>query len=353
MLGIGIVGLPNVGKSTLFNAITNSRSASAENYPFCTIEPNIGIVDLLDNRLDSLSKINNSKKIVRSSVKFVDIAGLVKGASKGEGLGNKFLSNIREVGAICHVVRCFDNESITHVSNSVDPIRDLEIINLELILSDLEIVDRALEKNIKSKSNDLILALKNAKATLESEKFLYELSEKDKNILEPYNLITFKPMFIVANVDDNSLKGNKYSDALEIKAKELRFKVIILSSALEYDISTLEDDEKTLFLSELDLKEPCLNIIVRESYKTLGLISYFTTGPQETRAWTIISGTNAQNAAAKIHKDIERGFIRAEVTSYLDYIDTSGNPKSKGLLRLEGKDYIVQDGDVIYFRFNV
>lgn len=359
MFGIGIVGLPNVGKSTLFNAITNSKSAEAENYPFCTIEPNIGVVDLPDSRLDTLARMNKSKKVVRSSVKFIDIAGLVKGASKGEGRGNKFLSNIRDAAAICHVIRCFDDDSVIHVDNSVDPKRDFDTINYELILSDLSILTRALDRHSKlartsNESKALVEILKRAINNLEDKETLTNISNEDKIALKAYNLISLKPMILVANVKENDLQnGNEHSEALSKLAAERGMSLIIASSKTEYEIAMLPEEDRALFLEELGVEESSLDKLIRESYSILGLISFFTSGPQESRSWTIPNGESAYEAASKIHDDIKRGFIRAEVTSYSDFISTEGRAKERGLLRLEGREYIVKDGDIIYFRFNV
>jgi GTP-binding protein YchF len=358
MLSVGIVGLPNVGKSTLFNAITNSQSAEAANYPFCTIDPNKGIVDVNDSRLSVLSKISKSQKIVKSSIEFVDIAGLVKGASKGEGLGNKFLSNIREVDAIVHVIRCFDDENIVHVDGSVDPMRDLETINLELIFADMDVLSKARDKQEKlSRMNKDALvkfqAINRALAMLGDEQFLYNISDEDKEELRNYNLLTLKPFVFAMNVKEDDLAGNKYTEMISNYAKSKNISSVIISSRIEYEISTLPEDERALFLETLGLQKPCLDRLVDECNKLLDLICFFTTGEQETRSWSIKKGDAAHLAASKIHSDIQRGFIRAEVASYKDYVSTNGNPKEKGLLRSEGKTYKVEDGDVIHFRFNV
>ena len=363
---LGIVGLPNVGKSTLFNSLTKAGAESA-NYPFCTIDPNIGIVPVPDARLDMLAKMHNSAKIVPAAIEFVDIAGLVKGASKGEGLGNQFLSNIREVDAIIHVVRCFEDSNIVHVDGSIDPLRDIETINLELLFSDLEILERRYAKLVKSVKGDKTLVkekdlVENLKKHLEDGKMAksYETADDEEALLlESFNLLTGKPVIYAANVSEDELaddaSGNSYVNSVREFAKNEGSEVFVICAQIEQEIAELDDEERKMFLDDLGIKESGLEKMIRASYSLLGLISYITSGEMETKAWTIKKGTKAPQAAGKIHSDFERGFIRAEVVSY-DNLTEQGSmaaAKEKGLVRSEGKEYIVQDGDVVLFRFNV
>lgn len=363
---LGIVGLPNVGKSTLFNSLTKAGAESA-NYPFCTIDPNVGVVAVPDDRLNKLAALYNSAKITPAVIEFVDIAGLVKGASKGEGLGNQFLANIREVDAIVHVVRCFEDSNIVHVDGSIDPIRDIETINLELIFSDIEILERRLAKQSKAAFNNKDIAkecdfIKRVKAHLEEGKLAksFETDDEDEQaMLKSYNLLTAKPVIFAANVKEDDLAddgaGNKFVQSVRDYAAKENCEVFVICAQIEQEISELDDDEKKMFLEDLGLSESGLDKLIAASYRLLGLISYLTAGETETRAWTIVNGTKAPQAAGKIHSDFERGFIRAEVVNYQDLLDckTYAGAKEKGLVRLEGKDYVVKDGDVILFRFNV
>ncbi len=364
MIGIGIVGLPNVGKSTLFNAITKAGAAEAANYPFCTIESNVGMVTVPDARLDELSKIINPQRVQNATVEFVDIAGLVEGAAKGEGLGNKFLSNIRTTAAICQVVRCFQDENVIHVSGSVDPIRDIEIINGELILADMETVEKAIEKQsklFKAKNKEamaLMPVLEKCKAHLDEYKLLktLELTPEERELIRTYQLLTQKPMMFAANVSEEELAtGNEYVEKVREYAEALGSEVVIVSAKVESELQEMEEEDKAEFLEALGVDEPGLNRLIRAGFKLLGLQTYFTAGVKEVRAWTIKIGDTAPKAAGEIHTDFERGFIRAKVVSYEDFIKYSGwkGAQEAGALRLEGKEYIVKDGDLMEFLFNV
>lgn len=363
---LGIVGLPNVGKSTLFNSLTKAGAESA-NYPFCTIDPNIGIVAVPDERLKLLGDMYHSKKVTPAVIEFVDIAGLVKGASKGEGLGNQFLSNIREVDAIVHVVRCFEDTNVIHVDGSVNPLRDIETINLELIFSDLEVLERRMAKVVKAARMDKTYAkeqalLEKLKAHLEAGRLAksMELEDEDEQaLMKEYNLLTYKPVIYAANVSEDDLADDGASNSMVARVREFAegegSEVFVICAQIEQEISELDDEEKSMFLEELGLSESGLEKLIKASYHILGLMSFLTAGEDETRAWTIKIGTKAPQAAGKIHSDFERGFIKAEVVNYKNLLENGSlaAAREKGLVGIEGKDYIVKDGDVILFRFNV
>ena len=357
----GIVGLPNVGKSTLFNALTKAAIA-AENYPFCTIEPNIGIVEVPDTRLEVIAEIAQPQKVVPAVVEFVDIAGLVQGASEGQGLGNQFLANIRETDAIAHVVRCFEDPNVVHVAGSIDPVSDIEVINTELALADLDSVDKQLAKYEKiaqaggdKEAQRLVAALKKVRGVLDEGRpaRTAELSNEELAVLRPLFLLTMKPTMYVANIGEHGSK--ELLEKVEAHAAREGAPVVPVSAALEAQIADMPDEDRKLFLEDVGMEEPGLNRVVRAAYKLLGLLTFFTAGPKEARAWTVRAGATAPQAAGVIHSDFERGFIRAEVASYDDYVACGGEQGAKetGKLRLEGREYRVRDGDVIHFRFNV
>ena len=359
----GIIGLPNVGKSTLFNALTRTSAAQAENYPFCTIEPNIGEVNVPDKRLEVLSKINNSQKILPARLTFVDIAGLVKGASQGEGLGNQFLSNIKEVDAVAHVVRCFEDDNITHVNGKIDPIKDIEIIETELLLSDIANLEKrqiSLEKKVKSNDKEskekLILIEEILKKLNNNILFDFKsLDEKNKKYFQEFTLLTGKKMIYVCNVDEESANsGNQYSKKIDEYGTSKKINVIKISAGIESQISELSDEDRDEYIKSLGLAEPGLNTLINEGYNALDLITYFTSGPKETRAWTITKDTLAPESAGKIHTDFEKGFIRAETINYDELVNflSYNEAKEAGKIRLEGKEYEVKDGDIMNFRFN-
>jgi ribosome-binding ATPase len=351
----GIVGLPNVGKSTLFNALTASKNAQAANFPFCTIDPNIGIVDVPDERLNKLSVLSRSKKKIFTNITFVDIAGLVKGASKGEGLGNKFLSHIREVDAIIHLVRCFDSSEITHVNSEINPLNDLETIKTEILLSDIDIIQKKLEKNKKKtlSPKEIQILEKKLESLNKNEEHINFFDEEESKVLNQLGLLSIKPKIIVCNVDEENISlGNKYTES--VKNKFSNEKVVVICADIEDQITGLEPEERETFMKDIGLNKTGLNKLIREGYDLLNLDTYFTSGPEESRAWTVKKNTLAPQAAAVIHTDFEKNFIRAEAVSCEDFIKYGSSEKCKenGKLRIEGKDYIVKDGDVLFFRVN-
>lgn len=359
----GIVGLPNVGKSTLFNALTKAGIA-AENFPFCTIDPNTGIVPVPDLRLDKIAEIVKPQKVVPTAMEFVDIAGLVKGASQGEGLGNKFLSNIRETDAIAHVVRCFDDPNVIHVNGKVNPVDDVEVINTELAIADLDVADKALQRLEKrtrtggdKEALAQVVALEKVKPALEQGKMLraVEFTKEDLAAMKGFNFLTLKPMMYIANVSEDGFENNPYLDALREYAAKENSIVVPVSASIEADLATMEDEDRKEFMESMGLEEPGLNRVIRAGYQLLGLQTFFTAGVKEVRAWTVKVGATAPQAAGKIHSDFERGFIRAQTIAYDDFIKYNGEAGAKeaGKLRSEGKDYIVQDGDLFEFLFNV
>ena len=356
----GIVGLPNVGKSTLFNALTKNKVA-AENYPFCTIDPNVGIVEVNDKRLKQLSEIDVPKKIIPAVIEFVDIAGLVAGASEGEGLGNKFLANIRETDAIAHVIRCFENDDITHVSGKIDPLSDIQTINTELLLSDLAIVEKSitrLKKLSKTGNKDILSELKvmeSIEQELNEGNFLHDIHQNNKEVLKQYNFLTAKPFFLILNVADDEIEGNQYTKDVINYCNEKNISNIIISANIEYDLSMMSDEEKKEYFELYNLEESGIDRVAKHGYDILNLGTFFTSGPTETRAWTINKKALAPEAAGKIHTDFQKGFIRAEVIAFDDYVGLKGsvNAKNEGKMRLEGKEYQVAEGDIVVFRYNV